>query len=327
MQLVSPSDETRTLVDQFGVGGKVEVRDVIHPLRSLHDTQLEIEKALDDPTFVADLASIGVNVERNRVEVGVLPGRETSMRSRLAGFADRVEVLEAERISHADCTAQNDCHPPLKGGLDIWRASDGGHCSSGFVYQNASHSTGGLKGKILTTAGHCSLNPGAVGETWRHGVPAENIGAVYQNMYSSGTEAEVMFIDISNSWGSNDVYRPALTIQNITSRECANEISGSGCEMTGETICRSGRSTGYKCGTLQSINISLLNPEGLTRLHNRTVSPNNSTGGDSGAATFRFESAKGHMWGGNSSIWAYSHIWYVQEYCSWSTNCLVQIVD
>ena len=330
VQLVAPSQATRALVAQHEAGGPVEIREVEHSLVTLQSTQDEIEERLDDPDFAKDLAMVGVSVPENRILVEVLSGGERAMRSSLARYGELVEVRVGERMDNNDCTGKTDCHPPLKGGLDIWRAADGGHCSSGFVYQDASHSTGGLKGKILTTAGHCSLNPQAIGETWRHGIPAENIGSVYQNMSGSGTEADVMFIDISNTWGSNDVFRVvsgAISIQNITTRDCANEISGSGCELVGESVCYSGRSTGYKCGTLQSINITLLDPQGRSRLHNRTVTPNPSTGGDSGAAAFAGGTAKGHLWGGNASVWAYSHIWYVQEYCSWSTSCRVQIVN
>lgn len=330
VQLVAPSQTTRSLVAQYEVGGPVEIREVQHSLATLQATQAEIEEQLDQPDFAKDLASVGIRVPENRVLVEVLSGGERAMRSSLARYGELVEVRIGERMDNMDCTGKADCHPPLKGGLDIWRAADGGHCSSGFVYQDASHSTGGLKGKILTTAGHCSLNPQAIGETWRHGIPAENIGAVYQNMSGSGTEADVMFIDIPNTWGSNDVFRVvsgAISIQNITTRDCASEISGSACELAGETVCYSGRSTGYRCGTLQSINITLLDPQGRSRLHNRTVTPNPSTGGDSGAAAFAGGTAKGHHWGGNSSVWAYSHIWYVQEYCSWSTSCRVQVVN
>ena len=165
------------------------------------------------------------------------------------------------------------------------------------------------------------------------GSPAVNIGSVFLNAYTSGTEADVMFIDISDSWGSNDVFEKwvlppgAAQIANITSRGCANEISGSSCELIGESVCYAGRATGYHCGTLQQVNVTLVDSDGIVKYHNRTVAPQTSSGGDSGAPAYRLGKAKGHYWGGTSSVWVYSHIWYVQELCSWSTNCLVQIVN
>jgi hypothetical protein len=279
------------------------------------------------------VATIGIDVKRNILAVGMIPEGAGEARSELASLGASVQVEVAERIGLTDCTARADCHPPLRAGLDIWRATDSAHCTAGFVYQNASYILGGFRGKVLTTAGHCSPTTGGVGGVWRHGNPAENIGAVYMNLHSSGTEADVMFIDISDSWASNDVFKKwivhpgSASIQDITVRGCAREISGSSCELVGEDVCFAGRTSSYQCGTLDAINITATGDDGIQRLHNRTVIPNESSGGDSGAPAFFSTKAKGHLWGGTSSAWYYSHIYYVEEACSYNTTCRLQTAN
>jgi hypothetical protein len=281
-------------------------------------------------------AIIEVDVIANRVHVGIMPNAGLGTLGVVPGV-DNAMIYETvgQPVTDMVCTVRSNCGPPYKAGLDIWSPdARGAHCTAGFVYQNASKA-GLSRGKVLTTAGHCGPS-GYTGSVWYHGSPAVAIGSVYQNSNATNTSADVMYIDIPDGAGSNDLYvsydrnEGAGQLIDITSRGCANEITGTSCETVGQTICYSGLNTGQHCSTIRSINATLTDDHFIVKLHQRTANNNTSGGGDSGAAVYAGSKAWGHFWGGTSgtgSYWAYSHIWYAADYCSQTTTCNVQIVN
>jgi streptogrisin C len=323
VQLVRPTAATVALVAGHEPGTPVIREDVRYALAELSEVQGQIETSFDASQF----AMIAVDIPNNRVVANLLPTSDPALGTKLtAAFGDRVTVGVTEAIATMACGTRYNCAPPLRGGLEIRRTSDNVPCTTGFVYQSASY-LGTSKGKVATTAGHC----GWVNGSWK--TAGFTIGTVYQNTNVTGTNADVMFIDISDSHGSNDVYQSydgssgTGNIIDITSRGCANEISGSSCEAVGQTVCYSGRTTGQKCSTLALINITVSDTSGVTKHHQRAVNTNTSKGGDSGAAVYASAKAWGHLWGGDSNYWVYSHRHYVADYCSHITTCNVQIVN
>lgn len=189
-------------------------------LRSAH-------KALDRRfgEVSANITSWGVDTQSGRVVVSVVASDKRALAKARAAIADlpaaRIELV-SERV-----------HPywNIIGGQAI--TTGGARCSAGF---NARNSAGT---RYVLTAGHCT----ELGGTWR-GVggtlgpvagtsfPTNDYGRI---RVTSSAAASTRFVDRYSSGGD------------VT-------VGGAGNAAVGAAVCRSGSTTGWRCGTVQATN-------------------------------------------------------------------------
>ncbi|MDP9443122.1 MAG: S1 family peptidase [Actinomycetota bacterium] len=169
-----------------------------------------------------------VDVRDNAVVVTAGAGRRgPQVRSFLTAarsFGDRVVV---ERSAAAPVSAAY-----LYGGQEI-AMSTGGRCSNGF---NATNSSGRY---VLITAGHCAegyptfyRNGTKIGRTRAYSFPTNDYAAV-----------KIASPSYWNPQGAVDMYNGYARV-----------VRGYSSAPVGSSLCKSGRTTGWTCGTIQAYN-------------------------------------------------------------------------
>lgn len=223
-----------------------------------------IKEALDARTAPEAVTSWYVDVTSNAVVVEVLPGGEAAARAFTAGVGAPGAIHI--RVVHETPRAFYDFY-----GGDPYYIS-GGRCSIGFAV------VGGF-----VTAGHC----GRVGQavTGRNGV-------------AMGTFAGLSFPGNDYAW--------VRTNSNWTGIGAVNRYNGTAVAVRGSTeaaigaaVCRSGSTTGWRCGTILAKNQTVRYVEGtvsgLTRT-NACAEP-----GDSGGSWISGNQAQGVTSGGSGN--------------------------
>lgn len=146
-------------------------------------------------------------------------------------------------------------------------------CSVGFAVNN-----GGF-----VTAGHC----GSVGNpTWGY------------NNVSQGTFAGSSFPGNDYGWvRTNSSWTPRPWVNNYAGGNVA--VAGSAEASVGSSICRSGRTTGWRCGTIQAKNVTVNYSGSL--VYGLTQTTACAEGGDSGGAWMSGNQAQGVTSGGSGN--------------------------
>lgn len=149
----------------------------------------------------------------------------------------------------------------------------GGRCSVGFSVRQGS--TPGF-----ATAGHC----GTVGTT-----------TTGYNQVSQGTFRGSVFPGSDRAWvATNSNWTPTPTVKGTSSR-----VSGSSQAAVGATVCRSGSTTGWHCGTIQQHNTSVTYPQGT--IYGVTRTSVCAEPGDSGGSYISGTQAQGVTSGGSGN--------------------------
>lgn len=244
------------------VGAEVRIRMVqytTHELEALQASVTSDWQAWRDSGV--NLASIGIDVKANLLRVSVVDLSQDVKGRIEAKYGPALDVVLGEEVQAGACASRTNCAAPLKGGLSI--TGGGWVCTSGFG--GKLDSTGSLR---LITAGHCLKNSGAV--TWSHNGVA--IGKALVHYYYSNSTADAGLIAWSESGARNRVYASSH-LDILSSMTNATQVVGA-------TVCRSGKSSGWRCGTIASTNVDT-SVSGVLILHMWwTNYP--STGGDSG---------------------------------------------
>lgn len=163
----------------------------------------------------------------------------------------------------------------VRGG-DGWRSPD---CSIGFA------ATGANGSKHFLTAGHCTGNTGAAASA-RDG---SQIGVI--NGSSNGTEGDFGKVDVTSA-------DARLTSTVNTYGQGPNvTVSGVGEALVGQSVCRSGATTGFRCGTVRAVDRTFSFIGGPT-VSGLTQTDACSDGGDSGGAVVSGTTAVGTHVGG-----------------------------
>jgi hypothetical protein len=171
------SDRDATIGRRLGDDIAYDVRLVEYSLDRLRDVKYEVmddvARAWDAGVFVV---SIGPDIERNRVAVGV-EGLDQGDREYLERYGPEV-VPEAAVTAQSDACTVTDCLS-AKAGLKIV-APNNGHCTEGPYVRRGSANR-------LITAGHCFGLNGGSGETWEHHneAVAESSGNTWSQVASS----------------------------------------------------------------------------------------------------------------------------------------------
>jgi streptogrisin C len=206
-----------------------------------------------------------VDVSANTVTVVARPGRQAAAGAAVAGSGvarDAVRVItlaEAPRLLF-----------DLRGG-DAYFINNQFRCSIGFSVQRG-----------FVTAGHC----GAVGDTTA-GSNRVAQGTVRASVFPGN--GDFGFVETNNQW------TPTATV--ATSNQGVIPVAGSEEAPVGASICRTGSTTGTRCGVIQAKNATVNYPEGtVTGLTRTNVC---AEGGDSGGSWISGDQAQGVTSGGS----------------------------
>lgn len=272
--------------------GDVEYRRARYSFAELNGSKAQLDDIVERGGRVPKgVYSWYVDVQSNTVVVGIGKGGEQAA-------IDFVAASQAD-ASHVRFVVEEEQARPLaalKGGLGYLRNPGDGYlyaCSIGF---NA------LKGStpVYVSAGHCGdagervylEGAAGTGPQWTLGVQIGTFsGSSFPAPGGSGPDYSYVTISGSNSqtasvhgWTSSDVV-----------------VRGSTAGGVGTAICRSGRTSGWKCGTIDQVNVSVNYSTGETVTHvNRTTAC--SEGGDSGGSFITGPGqAQGVLSGGSGS--------------------------
>lgn len=206
-----------------------------------------------------------VEVRTNTVEL------LSSQPSKARAFADAAGVPQ-DAVSVRRSAEKPRPYYDIRGG-DAYYIGSGSRCSVGF-----SVTKGGQSGFV--TAGHC----GQTGQT--------TTGA---NQQPQGSFA-------GSSFPGND-YAYVATNSQWTATPTVNsspqQVAGSTVAQVGSSICRSGSTTGWHCGSVQQLNTSVTYPQGTVSGVTRTnvcAEP-----GDSGGSFISADQAQGMTSGGSGN--------------------------
>lgn len=209
-----------------------------------------------------------VDVEANRVVVNATDVRAGEAFAKAAGVSDQL-------ITVARTTEQPRALADIRGG-DAYYMGGGGRCSVGFSVTRGTQNG-------FVTAGHC----GRVGTTTT-GVNQQAQGSFQGSTFPGrdyawvATNANWVPRPLVNGYGRGDV-----------------TVAGSTPSVVGASVCRSGSTTGWHCGTIQQLNTSVTYPEGTISGVTRTsvcAEP-----GDSGGAYISGSQAQGVTSGGSGN--------------------------
>ncbi|UHQ24799.1 S1 family peptidase [Lysobacter sp. 5GHs7-4] len=234
-----------------------EVRRVRYSLRQLQSAMDALDGSVQrrvlgiSKTF-GGVHSWHVDPQTNSVVVAVAPGAgDEAVDLVAASGADASTVRFVESVGEPRTTAT------IRGGIE-YTINNQFLCSVGF-----SVTRGSTKG--FATAGHC----GSAGATVRVGGVV--VGSFTQSNFPGNDRAWVTV-------GSTHTLQPQVS--NYAGGNVI--VRGSTEAATGAAVCRSGRTTGYRCGTITAKNVTVNYPQGsvfgLTR-SNACIG-----GGDSGGS-------------------------------------------
>ncbi|MGW0518112.1 S1 family peptidase [Crossiella sp. NPDC003009] len=207
-----------------------------------------------------------VDVKSNNVVVNVQPGAANEARAQLAALpeAAAIKVVETDEAP----TPLYD----VRGGDAYYMG--GGRCSIGFSVQGG-----------FVTAGHCG----------RTGTATQGFNRVAQGTFRGSTfpgNGDFGWVATSSNWTPRGVvnrYSGSTTVR----------VAGSSESAVGASICRSGSTTGWRCGTVQAKNQTVRYPQGAVTGMTRTNAC--AEPGDSGGSWLSGTQAQGVTSGGSGN--------------------------
>ncbi|MGJ4727913.1 S1 family peptidase [Luteimonas sp. SDU101] len=234
----------------------IEVRNVRHSLKTLEATKAALDDmVLQSPKGLAALQGVHawhVDPQSNSVVVSVASdamakGIDLVARSRADAGTIRFETM----------VGQPELFATIRGGIE-YVINNQYLCSVGF-----SVTRGSTKG--FATAGHCGNAGNSVS------VANQNVGSFAQSNFPGNDRAWVQV-------GSAHTLQP--WVSNWSGGNVV--VRGSTEAATGASLCRSGRTTGYRCGTITAKNVTVNYAEGS--VFGLTQSNACAGGGDSGGS-------------------------------------------
>ena len=264
---------TTSIRPQKGPEG-VEIRNARHSLAELDAAKGRLDMQLAQGAKVPKgVYSWAVDVQSNSVVIGVGKGGQQAA----VDFVAR-SGADASTVRFAVMDEQPTVRAALKGGLGYLRNPGDGYlyaCSIGF---NVTKGT--TPGYV--SAGHCGdageptylEGSAGTGPQWTLGPQIGTFqGSTFPNPGQTGTDMSWVQISGSNTqsptvygWGSPDV-----------------TVKGSTEGAVGTAICRSGRTSGWRCGAIKAKGVTVNYQSGET-IVNLTQTTACSEGGDSGGS-------------------------------------------
>ncbi|WP_286157629.1 S1 family peptidase [Streptomyces griseus] len=255
-------------------GAKAEV--VGHSLDRLEGVKEALDRAAlrkapkDVPVWYVD-------VEANRVVVNAASTAAGAAFLRTAG-------VDSGPVTVARSAEQPRALADLRGG-DAYYMNGSGRCSIGFPVKRGTQNG-------FATAGHC----GRVGTT-TNGF----------NQQAQGTFQGSTFPGRDYAWvATNANWTPRPLVNGYGRGDVT--VAGSTASVVGASVCRSGSTTGWHCGTIQQLNTSVTYPEGTISGVTRTSVC--AEGGDSGGSFISGDQAQGVTSGGWGNCSSGGETWY-----------------
>ncbi|CAL9588327.1 carbohydrate-binding protein [Streptomyces sp. enrichment culture] len=233
---------------------------------------------LDAAKSALDRAAAHVNT--HDVPVWYVDVRTNSVTVHAAKRAAAEALLKTAAVDRSLVRVETSAERPralydIRGG-DAYYMGGGGRCSVGFaITKGTQHG--------FATAGHCG----------RVGTATSGFNQVAQGTFqgSSFPGRDMAWVAANSNWRSTPYVKGAGG-QNV-------QVTGSTQAVVGASICRSGSTTGWHCGTVQQHNTSVTYPEGTVSGVTRTsvcAEP-----GDSGGSYISGSQAQGVTSGGSGN--------------------------
>ncbi|WP_433368842.1 S1 family peptidase [Actinoplanes sp. CA-142083] len=209
-----------------------------------------------------------VDVQTNKLVVVAKPGKTAAAKSlaREAGVAGDAVTVQTSAASPKPLF-------DVRGADPYFISLDGGtaRCSIGFSVEGG-----------FVTAGHC----GTPGDTTT-GFNQQAQGVVKASVFPG--DADMGFVEVNGDW------TPRAVVNDFAGNELP--VAGNTEAPVGAAICRSGSTTGTRCGTILAKNQTVVYPEGaVTGLTRTNVC---AEGGDSGGPWLSGDQAQGVTSGGS----------------------------
>jgi streptogrisin C len=262
---------TTSVQPQRGPVG-AELRNVRNSLAQLAQSKRELDQVGRVP---AGVYGWGVDVRTNSVSIDVAPGAQKAAIDFVAASGADASLIRFNTMGSAPRPLVT-----FEGGSEYLSLSGGSYyyCSVGFGVTD-----GSAQGYV--TAGHC----GNSGDKTFILANRRTIGAQIGQFQSSTFGGAGDFAYVSHTAGNST----SAYVKGV------GPVRGAAVAGVGEAVCRSGRTTGVKCGTIEALNTSVTYPEGtiggLTRVKVC------AEGGDSGGSFISGDQAQGVLSGGNYS--------------------------
>lgn len=254
----------------------VELRQARHSLESLANSKAQLDRVAH-ARVPAGVYGWHVDVTTNAVVVSVAPGRQKAGIDFVAASGADTRAVRLETMGSAPrplATFQGGSEYLSYDGANYW------YCSVGF---SVTHNTG----QGFATAGHC----GSAGDGAFYLVNRRTVSPI-------GSFAASVFPNADRAWVRVDNSHTLLA--SVSSSGGSVAVRGSVEAPIGGALCRSGRTTGWKCGVIEAKNVSVSYPEGT--VNNMTRTNVCAEGGDSGGSFITAAGqGQGVLSGGNYS--------------------------
>jgi streptogrisin C len=212
---------------------------VAHSLPELDGVNSELRRAAG--TVPAHVAGWGVDVRRNAVVISVV-GEDAGAIKFAEKWQARSDAVEIEHVAEAP-----QAYWSIIGGQAIY--TGGARCSAGFNARSSAGTT------YVVTAGHCT-----------------NIGSAWTGVGGSlGTRAASSFP--ANDYGLIRVTSTSAVPTPFVDRYSAGSdvrVTGVRTAAVGQAVCRSGSTTGWRCGSVTGTNQTVCYSQGCVSQMIRT---------------------------------------------------------
>lgn len=255
----------------------IAVRGARHTLAKLKASKSELDLlASRSGSIPAGVHAWGVDVQTNAVILDVAPGAQEAAIDFVAASGADASTIRFNTMESAPRPLVT-----LEGGSEYLSLSGGSYyyCSVGFGVTKS-----GVPGYL--TAGHCGNTNDGVFTLANRRTVGPQIGSFKSSFFGgSGDGAHVEL------FGGHSV-SPTVAGYN-------QPVRGQAVAPEGAAVCRSGRTTGLKCGTILRYNQTVNYPEAT--INGLTSVQVCAEGGDSGGSFISGDQAQGVLSGGNYS--------------------------
>lgn len=262
---------------QKGVPSGVVVRPAQHTLETLEASKAELDlNAAKSGAVPAGIYAWGVDVRTNSVVLEVAPGAQKAAIDFVAASGADASTIRFNTMESAPRLLVS-----LEGGSEYLSQSGGSYyyCSVGFGVTRS-----GVEGFV--TAGHCgNTNDGVFVLANRRNLGPQ-IGSFKSSFFGGAGDGAHVELGSGHSVSATvDGYNQPVRGQQVA--------------PVGAAVCRSGRTTGLKCGTILAYNQTVNYAEG--GVNGLTSVKVCAEGGDSGGSFISGDQAQGVLSGGNYS--------------------------
>jgi streptogrisin C len=233
----------------------VELRQARHTLTTLDTTKGQLDQLAQRAQVPQGVYGWHVDVTTNSVVVSVAPGAQRNGIDFVAASGADAAAVRFETMADAPRPLAS-----FEGGSEYlsYDGSNYWYCSVGFSVTKGTD-------QGFATAGHC----GDSGDRAFYLVNRNTVSQIGAFAASNFPNVDRAWVDVDNS----HTLSATVAGSNVG-------VKGSTEAPIGAAVCRSGRTTGWKCGVIEAKNVSVTYPEGTVNGMTRTNAC--AEGGDSG---------------------------------------------